>query len=327
MHMFHSNSTHFRASPNRQANYRRAFTLLELLVVIAIIGILIAIALPAVQAAREAARRVQCQNNLKQIGLGLHMYSDTKKSFPDGWTADTPLGSPGWSWQARILTYVESQYAYDQIRFDLPPSNPANYVARNSRIPLFQCPSDSPGNVSVVLTQLTGKLYDGYDAKSKSGSAPPEPTSRLFHDPTPTIPQLDVSKGNYSGVFGQFPIANIPSRGHGLFFHNSRLRMGDILDGTSCTLMAGERSSQFGPVTWIGVFPDCDEPMARHIGSTLHTPNHPQAVFEDFRSNHQKGASFLFADGGVQLINEVIDLYTYQALSTIRNGEPVMRPE
>ncbi|HBO43186.1 MAG TPA: prepilin-type cleavage/methylation domain-containing protein, partial [Planctomycetaceae bacterium] len=126
------------------------FTLVELLVVIAIIGILIALLLPAVQAAREAARRISCSNNMKQIGLGLHLYHDAFRQLPAGWmgfnrATGEPhwFGEPGWAWSAAILPYME-QHAVQEtlLHFELPITDPANATARVLPIATFRCPSD-----------------------------------------------------------------------------------------------------------------------------------------------------------------------------------------
>jgi len=129
---------------------RNSFTLVELLVVITIIGILIALLLPAVQAAREASRRCSCCNNIRQIGMALHMYHDTWKTLPAGWSGYDPstdqphwFGLPGWGWAAKILPYMEQGNVYNSIvHFDLPITDPANAKARVFPIHIFSCPSD-----------------------------------------------------------------------------------------------------------------------------------------------------------------------------------------
>src|SRR5215212_7342380 len=130
---------------------RRAFTLVEVLVVIAIIGILVALLLPAVQAARESARMAQCKNNLRQIGIALHNRHSSHGALPAGWTADQPLGTPGWGWATEILPQLEQGNLYEgALRRDLPISAAANKSGREQVIPNFICPSD-PGPKVVML--------------------------------------------------------------------------------------------------------------------------------------------------------------------------------
>lgn len=290
-------------------NKHHAFTLVELLVVIAIIGILVALLLPAVQAAREAARRTQCHNNLKQLGLALHNYNDTLKSLPPGWISDVPAGEPGWGLLAYTLPFMELGNLHDQIDFNAGVGDEINEEVRLSQVRIFKCPSD------LVRDRMElGHLEDSHD----HGFAP--------HDHEHEEPVF-VSKCNYSGVFGDTEIHDSPSRGRGMFFHQSRLRLADIHDGTSNTFLMGERNIALGPVSWVGVYHDADEPFSRHLGSCDHTPNSPAGHFEDFRSFHPQGANFLMGDGSVHLIPETIELDVYHGLSTRNSGELVLLPQ
>ena len=125
---------------------RRAFTLIELLVVISVIGVLVALLLPAVQTAREAARRAQCVNNCKQIGIALHNYEGTHQSLPPGYVSTfdatgTDLG-PGWGWAAMMLPYFEQTTTFSTVNFSINVEVPANQTARLVIVGGFLCPSD-----------------------------------------------------------------------------------------------------------------------------------------------------------------------------------------
>jgi len=296
---------------------RRAFTLVELLVVIAIIGILIALLLPAVQAAREAARRASCSNNLKQIGLGLHMYHDTHKRLPAGWWGFDPgtggphwFGEPGWAWSAAILPYMEQTAVYDNLtHFELPITHPANDQARVTVIDIYRCPSDV-GLATFVLEG--GGPYVG----SGGGFQPTE-----------------LATNNYIGVFGTLDYHDICDPGSpgfngcqadGTFFLNSGVRFADVRDGLSQTLAVGERSSKWAPSTWVGVVSGGEHAPARVTGIALFPPNSEQEeehYTHNFSSFHPSGTQFLAADGSVKLIAETIDQATYRALCTRAGGD------
>ena len=141
-------------------NRRSAFTLVELLVVIAIIGILVGLLLPAVQAAREAARRMQCSNNLKQLGLALHTYHDVHNALPWSTTYYGPDGTyetnRGWAWSAMLLPFIEQGAAYNQINFgDYIPTNPGNLAVIAHAVPGAVCPSDTVAHTGYLLSHFT----------------------------------------------------------------------------------------------------------------------------------------------------------------------------
>jgi prepilin-type N-terminal cleavage/methylation domain-containing protein len=299
---------------------RPAFTLVELLVVIAIIGLLVALLLPAVQAAREAARATQCKNNLKQIGLALHSYHDAIGHLPPGWSGTgTADGPQGWGWAAAILAQVEQAPLQATIRYDLRIMNPANEPVRATVLQVYLCPTDPYPDVAAVYLTFPWQ----------AAPAGPQP---YFHPPEP-IP-FEFAKSNYAGVFGTLEITAAPSAGDGTFFHNSRLKMASLTDGLSNTLVVGERTPISGVMTgfhnpinylntslWQGVIPDADPSFARVVGSADHTPNHPDAHFDDFSSKHPGGTHFLAGDGSVRRTNNEIDLTLYKALATRSGGE------
>ncbi len=296
----------------------KAFTLVELLVVITIIGILIALLLPAVQAAREAARRMSCTNNLKQIGLALHIYHDAHKTLPPGWLAFDPgtgqphwFGQPGWAWSAMILPYLEQTSVYKNlIHFDLPITDPANAQAKVLPLAVFRCPSDTGDNTFVLQG---GGPYVG------SGTFTP----------------VELAPGNYIGVFGTKDFHYVCPEGvadyngcvgTGSFYLNRGVRFRDITDGLSQTLIVGERSSKLAPSTWVGVVTGGQHGVARVAGVATYPPNsedEPVQYFHNFSSRHPSGTNFLSADGSVRMITETIDKAAYHALCTRDGGDIV----
>ena len=288
---------------------RNAFTLIELLVVIAIIAVLIGLLLPAVQKVREAASRLSCQNNLKQIGLAMHGYHDRLKSFPPGFVsgvnaADISIG-PGWGWGAYVLGDLEQGNLRRQINLALDIGNNANAGPRAQTLPIYLCPSDDPP-LTFVPADATASL----------------------------------AAANYVAVLGSEPITADEGGGDGIFYRNSKTRIGAITDGTSNTLMVGERSSRVAYSSWAGALTGSEVPpnaptqygngsagvlCLGHIGyaSDMHTPNNSLNRVEDFSSRHPGGVNFVFADGGVRFIADSIDPKLWHALGTRAGGEPI----
>lgn len=293
---------------------QRGFTLIELLVVIAIIAILIALLLPAVQQAREAARRTQCRNNLKQIGLALHNYHDIFQMFPPGWigvdagVSSAHEGTSGIGWAAMILPQLEQSNVYQQFDANVSIADPTNDAFRDNRLSVFRCPSD----------------------------AQPE-TWEIEEEGSPGTVLAELPIANYIGAFGTEELdgcENAPGTdpvnasgqciGDGSLYHNSSTRIRNYTDGTSNTFLVGERRTdedQGWFSTWVGMVPEGEEAFQRVLGSADHTPNDPAAHFDDFSSPHTGGAFFVWGDGSVSFISDSIDGDTYQALGTISGGE------
>jgi prepilin-type N-terminal cleavage/methylation domain-containing protein/prepilin-type processing-associated H-X9-DG protein len=312
----------------RAPTHRSAFTLIELLVVIAIIATLIGLLLPAVQMIRESASRTSCQNNLKQIGLALHNYHDANRCFPPGYRASTPYSdgatdtTPGWGWGAFILPYLEQSNLYHQLNFKSPVQNSAGI---QTMVQVYLCPSD-------LTPQGAFPVPDGFG----NTIAMAAPTS-------------------YAACVGGDESDTTGPTGLGVFYRNSQTRMIDITDGTSCTILIGERAWSNANGIWAGAIPGgvmmrgqanpCQPvvpgawyPAATlvqahaHLNNALLDPD-GSAGMDDFGSRHPGGSNFVFADGSVHFLRSVPndnpdrsytpDGLNFQALGTRANGEVV----
>jgi prepilin-type N-terminal cleavage/methylation domain-containing protein/prepilin-type processing-associated H-X9-DG protein len=289
---------------------RSAFTLIELLVVIAIIGILVSLLLPAVQKVRESANRMQCQSNLRQIGVALHNYHDEKKHFPPGYSTGTnPDGSdsgPGWGWASFLLPYLEENDLFATISFNLQIYGPANAQARLTNIPFFMCPSDQ-------------KVIMNFTVSDGNGNA-----------------ICDVAWAAYIAVNGNGGVSDHAGDNDGAFLRNQVFKIASIEDGLSQTLFIGERSTTMSLTTWAGavtggIVPSLRDPTASESAAALilghcgpHLPNNPIVTDADaFSSGHPHGVNFLFGDGAVRSIDSNISTATYDALATRANNDLV----
>ncbi len=301
------NSFNVRSLGSSRVNGRSGFTLVELLVVIAIIGILVGLLLPAVQAAREAARRMQCTNNMRQIGLAIHNYESAHRRLPAGWLSNGLTGEPGWGWAATILPFMEGTNVHNRIDFRFPIEDTVNEQVRTIVIPSYLCPSD----IAPELFELHAGDGHGHEH------------DHLTFDEEEEI-LFTVAKSNYVGMFGTFELEDAPYNGNGMFFGNSRIRMADITDGLSNTLMVGERGSRLGSSLWLGNVPEAEESFARIVGVADHAPNDPVGHFEDFSSFHPAGVNFMRADTSVGFVSNNFDEVAYRGLATRSGGEVVV---
>ncbi|PQO26039.1 prepilin-type cleavage/methylation domain-containing protein [Blastopirellula marina] len=279
---------------------RIGFTLVELLVVIAIIGVLIALLLPAVQQAREAARRMSCNNNLKNLALGLHNHHDTFGKFPSGGDHSTDDERQMWGWGAHILPFIEQGSLHDQLlvsQQDLKVTLDNSTLRLLTQTPLqvFICPSD-PG----------GPLMNGGKSNLNSG------TGRHFSGDANIGTSFRVAKSNYVAICGFFDVNH--QKNNGTLYRGSAHRFADITDGTSNTFLLGERNLRCAQGAWVGNrnMPGsgpqgADYTMGR-ISRPLNDPqNDSNQCVEGFASQHPGGALFAYADGSVHFISDTIN--------------------
>jgi len=316
---------------------RRGFTLIELLVVIAIIAILIALLLPAVQQAREAARRSQCKNNLKQLGLALHNYHDTFNMFPINYSTVFTLDNIALSWMVGILPYVDQAPLYNQVNFNqginndprspnpagTPIANPSNGWVAQQVIPVYKCPTDTSPNLLSGRANYGGtwavNSYKGVAGANWAWGSWVSPAQ--FNNTRWGVSNNGLDRGN-----------GILFRGNGFPYSNN---MRDVTDGTSNTFAVGEAVARYCTHTWWwwfnGVTATCSIPLnAPAVCANTNNKDADLATCAgdwpnnySFKSMHVGGGQFTMADGSVRFVSENIDLSLYRSLSTTNGGETV----
>ena len=336
---------------------RPAFTLVELLVVIAIIGILVGLLLPAVQAAREAARRMQCSNNLKQIGLAIHNYESANKRYPNGTMDQNPANTPANNrpWQAgdhrkgtvlvKMLPYIEQGNLFNTIdfRFDVvrqlnaqAPFNDGRQDMRQTSIPIYRCPSDG---TSQSRLGRQDQLYNyslsigNQNMNSRGGWCNEHPNNSVD-----TRAQGIIGGNLFGNGRAGHGNSNTARNISGVISRYSwSAKFSDLSDGTSNTIAGGEilpschdhhrggwynANGQWTSTTSRINFNTCGKRAIPDNGQNCNDYRN-WMTSGGFKSDHTGGAQFVLGDGSVHFLSETIDYTTYQRLGSRNEGEVV----
>jgi prepilin-type N-terminal cleavage/methylation domain-containing protein/prepilin-type processing-associated H-X9-DG protein len=342
---------------------QRGFTLVELLVVIAIIGVLVSLLLPAVQQAREAARRMSCSNRLKQLGLALHNYETIHKLFPPAYVTANPAangsafgvgygdeyrnGPSGFAWGALLLPFIEQQNLYEQFNFSAPCWAPVNAASAQTKVAVFLCPSSIGGSNGFSVQRQGADERHGVDFN---------PPIRFAHSHYVTNAGIHQPWGRSTAFCFDYDVPepvpennNQLARIDGPFYRNSRIRAASVSDGLSNTVFIGEHSSTLSNKTWVGVVPGAVTPprldlrpwpsenngagclVGVHSGPDthdhpeviIHAPNNPFGHTDQMWGDHPAGCNVLMGDGSVRFASAFINAYTWVALSTRDAGDEI----
>ena len=314
---------------NRRAELTRGFTLIELLVVIAIIGVLVALLLPAIQAARESARRSSCSNNLRQIGIGLQNYSSSFGMFPAGQQQFSYYGYT-WAWSAMCLDYFEESSIRSQLRYEYTPLDPVNKNAVGLKVPIYNCPSVG------FRDRFRGEDDRTTDVNSNGRWDPGEEMALIDYAGI-TGPHRSLKDGN-----GRFYAQNlgvllsigplIVSGGPPRILTAPRIKPAQITDGLSHTMAIGELTGRAWEKTPEGVGRDVPNGGWAY-GTNVVAMRYPLNQYDNkgrpaawsdpdqLYSDHPGGAHALYCDGSVHFLTEETDLQLLLSLATRNGGE------
>jgi prepilin-type N-terminal cleavage/methylation domain-containing protein len=331
---------------NGPTKHREAFTLVELLVVIAIIGVLVAILLPAIQAAREAARRTQCLNNLKQMGLAVQNYHDARREYPTGGTEpwhdegnQFSIFGAGYGWMVQVLPYIEDTALQNISKGYGAGNRNQDLIVRGTPVPIYFCPSRGRQNVIRFAggcdSQVSGVRY-GCALNDYAGATP---ANRFTEADLNRNFEWFWSAGKSGVTHGQ-PPANCPFQGvivRGLSARPARSK--DILDGHSKTMVISEKrvyTNRYEIGDWhddIGWTDGWDPDIMRYTGLTPDVdvrqgaPGAPGDVGYHFGSAHTTAIQAVFADGSVRPIAYEVDRMTFNAMGNRQDGLTFTMPQ
>jgi prepilin-type processing-associated H-X9-DG protein len=300
-----------------------------------IIGLLVGLLLPAVQAARESARRMDCSNRLRQVGLAMHQHHNARQYLPASYLV-TPGGAmgpadasgdagPGWTALFQVLPYLEGNNVQSQFNQKVPCWDPTNANAAKTVVKEFLCPTVSDPSTTYAVLNGGGSTLATFARSNYVLSAG-------------RVDVWDDPRSDLSGV------------ADGVFFRNSRIRFRDITDGLSQTVFAGEQTPLHSDSTWVGIVPGattCPTPQFAYAGCdgaapqinvhsgpginefppVIHPPNSNFGYVDEMYSEHPAGANVLYGDGSVHFIAETISQLTWSYMATRAGAEVIADPD
>lgn len=295
---------------SRRGLERRALTVLELLVTMSVIGVLLAVLLPAVQSARETARRAQCQNNLRQLGIALHLHHDTFQNLPAGWCeiSGKPIAT---GWVPDLLPFLEQAELRTQVQSKWLKPVSVNVATQSAfTAVLGQAESGVLATPSVLVcpsdvAERTFQLYQEDDINSGD------------LDPLSEKVLMELPQANYLGLAGYSdPDEPAEYDGAGVFVHRRRYSFRDLTRGLSQVAVVSERTARKLPSTWLGFHVLGEDAPGRVLGFCNLGPNIATSDECELDSRHPGCILVLFADGHVQSVSDSVDQAIYRSMAT-----------